>query len=368
MRAQVAVKIFGDDLGVLRQKAEEIRLAMATVSGVVDLQTEQVTLTPQVHVQIDRDQARKYGLMVGEVAEYAELAMNGRKITEVLDGSKTHQVILRLKDEARNDIEAIKQIPIDTIDRKLVPLGAVARIEEAKGPNMINRENSQRRIVVYCNVSGRDLVGTVNEIQKKIGDQVKLPTGYYVTYGGQFESQAQASRMIALLGLISFSGMFLVLYVHFRSAMFASQIMLNIPFAFIGAVLGIMLTGGTFSIATMVGFITLTGIAARNGIMMIAHYLHLMQHEGEKFDLHMIVRGTQERIIPVLMTALTASLALVPLLLGAGQPGREILHPVAVVIFCGIITSTCLDLAVTPLVFWRFGRTSVAKIIPHAVS
>jgi Cu/Ag efflux pump CusA len=162
--------------------------------------------------------------------------------------------------------------------------------------------------------------------------------------------------------------MFGVLYLHFRSTMFAAQIMLNIPFAFIGAVTGIVLTGGVFSIATMVGFITLTGIAARNGIMMIAHYLHLMEHEGEKFDLKMIVRGTQERIVPVLMTALTASLALVPLLLGAGQPGREILHPVAVVIFSGIFTSTLLDLIVTPLIFWKFGKRSVAKILPNAVN
>ena len=357
VRAQIAVKVFGDNLDILRQKAAEIEATMGSVEGVVDLQVEQVTLTPQVHVRIDRDQAAKYGLMAGEVAEYAELAMNGKRITQVLDGSKTYDVVLRLKDVARNDIEALKQIPLDTVDGKIVPLGAVTKIEEAKGPNTIN----------YSNVSGRDLVSTVTEIQKKITEQVKLPTGYYVTYGGQFESQAQASRLIILLSLISFSGMFAVLYMHFKSTMFATQIMLNIPFAFIGAVTGILLTGGTFSIATMVGFITLTGIAARNGIMMISHYLHLMEREGEKFDLKMIVRGTQERIVPVLMTALTASLALVPLLLGAGQPGREILHPVAVVIFSGIFTSTLLDLVVTPLVFWRFGRKSVGRLLPHAL-
>ncbi len=363
VRAQIAVKVFGDNLDILRQKASEIEAAMGTVQGVVDLQAEQVTLTPQVHVRIDRDQAAKYGLMVGEVAEYAELAMNGKRITQVLDGSKTYEVVLRLKDAARNDIEALKLIPLDTVDGKTVLLGSVAKIEEAKGPNTINRENSQRRIVVYSNVSGRDLVSTVKEIQKKITEQVQLPTGYYVTYGGQFESQAQASRLIALLSLLSFAGMFAVLYIHFKSTMFATQIMLNIPFAFIGAVTGILLTGGTFSIATMVGFITLTGIAARNGIMMIAHYLHLMEHEGEEFGIKMIIRGTQERIIPVLMTALTASLALVPLLLGAGQPGREILHPVAVVIFSGIFTSTLLDLIVTPLVFWRFGEKSVKRLL-----
>jgi CzcA family heavy metal efflux pump len=363
VRAQIAVKIFGDNLDILRMKAAEIESLMSGVAGVVDLQTEQVTLTPQVHVRVDREQAAKYGLMAGEVAELAELAMNGKRVTQVLEGSKSFDVVLRLKDDARNDIEALKQIPLRTVDGRGIPLGAVARIEQAKGPNTINREGSQRRIAIFSNVSGRDLVGTVDEIRKKIAEQVELPQGYFVTYGGQFESQEQASRMIVLLSLVSFSAMFGVLYAHFKSAMFAGQIMLNIPFAFIGAVLGIVLTGGTFSIATMVGFITLTGIAARNGIMMIAHYMHLMKHEGEQFNIQMIIRGTQERIIPVLMTALTASLALIPLLFGAGEPGREILHPVAVVIFSGIFTSTLLDLVITPLVFWKFAGKSVARLL-----
>jgi HME family heavy-metal exporter len=249
----------------------------------------------------------------------------------------------------------------------VLPLGVLANVEEAKGPNIINRENVRRRIVIQANVSERDLVSAVSEIQQRLGTEVKLPEGYFITYGGQFESQASASRLIAILSLFSLAGMFIVLYAHFRSVMFAVQIMLNIPMAFIGSVIGVLLMGGTLSIATMVGFITLTGIAARNGIMMISHYLHLMEHEGEKFDLKMIVRGTQERLVPVLMTALTAALALVPLVIAAGQPGREILHPVAVVIFSGIFSSTLLDFIVTPLVFWRFGRKSVAKLLPQAV-
>ena len=244
-----------------------------------------------------------------------------------------------------------------------MPLGLFAKVEEAKGPNIINRENVQRRIVVFANVSGRDLVSTVQEVQRKIGENVKLPPGFFVTYGGQFESQASASKLIAILSIFSLVGMFVVLYAHFRSAMFALQIMLNIPLAFIGAVAGVVLMGGVFSIATMVGFITLTGIAARNGIMMISHYLHLMEFEGEKFDQHMIVRGTQERLVPVLMTALTAGLALIPLVLGAGQPGREILHPVAVVIFSGLFSSTLLDFVITPLVFAKFGRRSAEKYL-----
>jgi Cu/Ag efflux pump CusA len=233
----------------------------------------------------------------------------------------------------------------------------------SEGPNQINREDVQRRIYVAANVSGRDLVGAVNELRQKIDEQVELPPGYYITYGGQFESQAAASRLIAFLSVFSLVGMFVVLYAHFKSATFAVQIMLNIPMALIGSIAGIWLMGGTMSIATLVGLITLAGIAARNGIMMISHYLHLMKEEGEKFTKEMIVRGTQERLVPVLMTALTAGLALVPLILAAGEPGREILHPVAVVIFSGIFTSTLLDFLVTPLVFWRFGRHAAERAV-----
>ncbi len=368
VRAQIAVKIFGDDLSVLRAKAEEVRATLAGIGGVVDLQVEKQVLIPQLHVRIDREDARRLGVMVGDVAEDAELALNGRRVSQVLQGQRTYDIVLRLSDQFRNDAEAIRRIPVDTVRGDVVPLGSVAKVEEAKGPNIINRENVRRRFVVSANVSGRDLVSTVSEIQRELAAKVSLPAGYFFSYGGQFESQAQASRLIALLSLCSFAAMFLVLYAHFRSGMFALQVMLNIPLAFIGAVAAVWLTGGVFSIATLVGFVTLTGIAARNGIMMIAHYLHLMRHEGEKFDRAMIVRGTQERLVPVLMTALTAALALVPLMLGAGQPGREILSPVAAVVFGGLFSSTLLDLVVTPLVFWTFGRGSVARLIPAAVA
>ncbi len=367
VRAQVAIKIFGDDLTTLRTKAEELRVLMAAIPGVVDLQVEQQVLVPQTHIRFDRDQAAKYGVMIGEVADLSELALQGKTVSQILEGQKTFDVVLRLADEARNSPEAIAAIPVDTTTGGLVPLGLLAQIEEAKGPNIIMREGVQRRIVVQANVSGRDLVAVVGDIQQAADRRLALPAGYYLTYGGQFESQANAARLIAFLSVFSVAGMFLVLYAHFRSAMFAAQIMLNIPFAFIGSVVGVWLSGGVFSIATLVGFITLTGIAARNGIMMISHYLHLMQHEGEKFDIKMIVRGTQERLVPVLMTALTAGLALVPLVLAAGQPGREILHPVAVVIFSGIFSSTLLDLIVTPLVFWKFAGKTVARLVPAAM-
>lgn len=368
VQAQIALKLFGPDLNTLRAKAEEIKAAMATVPGVVDLAVEKQVLIPQLHVNIDREQAAARGLMPGEVAEYAQMAMQGEVVGSVLVGERSHDIVMRLKDEARDSADAIKQIPIDTEDEHVIPLDLVADIEEAKGANLINRENAQRRIVIQSNSSARDLVGVVEGIKKAVDEKVKLPEGYYITYGGQFESQASASKMIGLLSILSFLGMFLVLYVHFKSINLAVQVMLAIPLAFIGAAIGIFLSGGVFSIATLVGFITLTGIAARNGIMMIAHYLHLMEHEYEKFDLKMIYRGTAERIIPVMMTALTASLALVPILMAAGQPGREIIYPVAVVIFSGLFTSTLLDLTVRPLLFWRFARKPIEKLIPQALT
>lgn len=368
VRAQIAIKLFGTDLDVLREKAEEIRQAMSEVDGVVDLSVEKQVLIPQVHVLFDRQKAASYGLLSGEAAEYAELAMQGKAVGQVLDGQRTYDIVMRLSDAARNDIEAIKQIPVDTKDGNVVPLQAIATVQDAKGPNIINRENAQRRIVIQANASDRDLVGIVQKVQAAIASKVKLPQGYYVTYGGQFESQASASRLIAILSIFSMVGMFMVLYIHFKSANLALQVMVSIPLAFIGAVIGVWLSGGVFSIATMVGFVTLTGIAARNGIMMIAHYIHLMEHEGEKFDLAMVYRGTSERIIPVLMTALTASLALIPLVIAADEPGRELLHPVAVVIFCGLFSSTLLDLTVRPLVFWKFGKKPIATLLPQAIN
>lgn len=367
VQAQIAVKLFGPDLNVLRAKAEEIKAAMGTVSGVVDLAVEKQVLIPQLHVAVDREQAAARGLMPGEVARYAQMAMQGEVAGAVLDGERSYDIVMRLKDEARDSPEAIRKIPIYTPDGHIVPLDLVAGVEEAKGANLINRENAQRRIIVQANSDTRDLTGVVEQIKSVISEKVELPAGYYIVYSGQFESQASASRMILLLSTLSFLGMFLVLYSHFKSVNLSIQVMMAIPLAFVGAAIGIWFTGGVFSIATLVGFVTLTGIATRNGILMIAHYLHLMEHEGEKFDLQMIYRGTAERIIPVMMTALTATLALIPILMSAGESGREIIYPVAVVIFSGMFTSTLLDLTVRPLMFWRFARKPVERLIPHAI-
>lgn len=356
IRAQIAVKIFGDDLDVLRAKAAEVQNLISNVEGIADLQVEQQLLIPQIHVNFDRDKARQHGVMIGEAAEHAELAMQGQTVTSIIDGNRLFDVVLRLDDEARQDKEAIGDIPFETLRGNVVPLGLFADIEDAKGPNLINRESVNRRIVVQANTQGRDVVSVVEDIQKLLNDKLELPPGYYVSYGGQFESQQQAQRNILILSVFSLLGMFLALYTHFRSTSLSLQVMLAIPLSFIGAVIGIYLTGGVFSIATMVGFVTLTGIASRNGIMMISHYLHLMKYEGESFDLKMLKRGTQERLVPVLMTALTALLALTPLVMAAGETGKEILSPVATVIFSGLFSSTLLNLIVTPLVFWQFGE------------
>lgn len=359
VRAQIAVKVFGSDLDVLRGLAGQVEGAMKTVDGVVDLQIEKQVLIPQVKVLLKRDQARKYGVKIGELAEILETAFNGRVVSEVLDGQRTFDVLVRFNQESRDGVEAIRLALVDTPVGAKVPLSTLADVVESKGPNVIGHENVQRRIVVSCNTSGRDLGSIIEEIQKKVAGQVKLPVGYFVTYGGQFESQQQATRMIAFLSLFSLAGMILVVYHHFRSPRIMAQIFVNIPLGYIGAILGVLIAGGTFSIASLVGFITLMGIIHRNTIMMISHYINLVLHEGETFDEKMVIRGSLERLVPVLMTALTAGLALVPIVLAKGEPGKEILYPVAVVILSGIVTSTLLDIIVTPTVFYNFGKPAI---------
>ncbi len=364
VRAQIAVKIFGDDLDALRAKAEEVRAVMATIDGVTDLQVEKQVLVPQLGIRIKRDEARNRGLQPGLLVERLEAALAGKVVGQVLDGQRTYDVVVRFDDASRADRSAIENVLIDTPAGR-VPLRVVAEVVETTGPNQIVRENAQRRIVVSANVGDRDLGGVVGDIQKEIAARVDM-SGFYVQYGGQFESQQSATRRIALLSVVSFLLIFLVLHSHFRDVRIVLQILLNIPLALIGAVTAIWLTDGVLSVATLVGFITLCGIASRNTIMMISHYIHLVKEEGEQFDHHMIIRGSLERLVPVLMTAFTAGLALVPLVLAAGEPGKEILYPVAVVILGGLASATLLDLVVTPVVFWKFGRPALAKALARS--
>ena len=296
----------------------------------------------------------------GDITEQLEIALNGREVSQVLEGQNAYAVVIRADSSSRATPEGIASIFLQTPSGTQVPVSEVARVvPDGRGPNQIVHENGQRRIVVQANVAGRSLGDVIGDIKDAVESGADLPTGYFITYGGQFESQQAATRLLTILGIFSVAGMFLVLYAHFRSWRIVLQILLNIPLALIGAVIAIAITDRTISVASIVGFITLTGIASRNGIMMLSHYLHLIKEEGENFSREMIIRGSLERLVPVLMTALTAGLALIPLVLAHGAPGKEILYPVAVVILGGLVSSTLLDIVVTPAVFWRFGKPAV---------
>ncbi len=359
VRAQIAIKIFGNDLAVLRSKAAEIYKTLEGTNGLVDLQIEQQVLIPQVKIQLLREEAAKYGIVLGELADSLEMALNGEVVAQVLENQRIFNVFMRFDDTSRQNLDLMKNTTLKIMpDGTRVSLDKVADVFESTGPNIINRENAQRRIVVSANSSGRDLDSLIKEVTGRINEKVKLPDGYFLHYGGQFESQQAASRLILFLGILSLIGIFLVLYGHFKSSFIAIQIMLNIPMALIGSMVAIYISDRIFSVATLVAFITLCGIASRNGIMMISHYIHLMKHENETFSREMVIRGSLERLVPVLMTTLTAILGLIPLVLAGGAPGKEILHPVAVVIVGGLISSTLLDMFLTPTVFFHFGRRS----------
>ncbi len=363
VRAQVAIKIYGNDLLALRSTAGQLQNVISGVDGVVDVQIENQVMVPQLMIRIDRNKIAQYGLQVGRVAQELETFYNGKEVSQILQRQQSFDLVVRVNDTIRSSIDQIRNTPIATSGGALIPLYQIASVDLENSINTVNHENTQRRIVVSTNVEGRDLGSTVAEMRKAVSEKMQLPEGYFVEWSGQFESQQSATRLIIMLSIFSFAGIFLVLYSHFKSWEIAVQIMLNIPLALIGSVIAVMLTGGVFSIATLVGFITLTGIASRNGIMMISHYIHLIEHEGERFSDHMIMRGSQERLVPVLMTALVAALALVPLTMEASAPGKEILYPVATVILGGLISSTLLDVIVTPVVFKRFGKRSVEKYL-----
>ncbi|MBC7420630.1 MAG: efflux RND transporter permease subunit [Bdellovibrio sp.] len=357
--AAVAIKIFGPDLTMLTEKSLELQAAIKDVEGLVDLRIEQQGLIPQVKIQVLREDAAKYGLSAGQITKLLEAAFNGETVAQMIEETKIYDVFFQFDNASRGSLEQMENTVLKVMpDGRKVLLKNVADVYETTGPNEINRENSQRRIVISGNVSGRDLGSLTEEIQKKVKEKVKFPEGYYVVYGGQFESQQAATRNILLFGLISLVGIAFVLWSHFKSKAVTAQIMATIPLAFIGGIILLFFTDRSITVASLVGFITLCGVASRNAIMMISHYLHLMKYEGEAFSKEMIIRGSQERLVPVMMTAFAASLALLPLVFAKGQPGSEVLHPVAVVIVGGLLSSTLLDIIVTPTLFYRFGRKS----------
>ncbi len=363
VKAQIAIKLYGNDLTTLRRNAASIESAIQDVPGIKDLQIEQQLDIPQLRIEIRGDQLRQYGLTRADVTEFIETAMNGRVVSEVLEGQQKFDLMVRLDESFREDINTLGRLSLNLPGGGRTMLENVADLKMGAGPNTINRENVQRRIVVQCNVSGRGLVDVVQDIKNKVRPlEQQLPSGYFVEYGGQFESQQSASRLIVVLFFISLIGMLLVLYTMFRSLNLALQVMVALPMAFIGSVAALYVTQQTLTIAAMVGFISLCGIATRNGILLINHYLHLVQYQGESFSREMIVRAGKERLAPVLMTALTSGIGLLPLAMAAGEPGKEILYPVATVIIGGLITCTLLEFLVRPALFWLVGIGAAQRV------
>ena len=353
VRSQIAIKIFGDDLDVLRSQADLLRSKLAGIEGLVDLEIEKQVLAPQIKVRIDYDKAAQYGVSTSQIMATLQGMVEGERLSQIIEGNRRFALVIKLPDSARN-LEGLADILIDTPNGK-IPLSKIASIEDGDGPNQISRDGGKRRIVLSANASKRALSDIVADIRTVISNQT-LPEGYFITLDGQFKAQEEASKVIGLLSIGSFLLMFAVLNNRYKSIRLSLMIMSNIPLAMVGAVIGLWISGQPLSIAALIGFITLAGISVRNGILKISHYLNLMQSEGESFSLAMIIRGSIERLSPVLMTALVTAFALAPLLFEAERPGTEILHPVAVVIFSGLISSTLLDTFLTPAMFWLYGK------------
>jgi CzcA family heavy metal efflux pump len=359
VRAEIALKIFGDDLDALRRIAEELRRKMAAVSGIRDLQIEKQVLIPQLEIRVDYQKAALYGVQPAAVVEQISRLSSGRVVSRVIDGYRRFDVVLRLPERMRTT-QGLGDYLVQT-PSGWIPARQIAEIRETDGPNQILRENSRRRIAVFANTVGSDAAGIAEAVQRSIAS-TQLPQGVFVSLEGNFEAQASASRQIAGLSLISLLLIFAVLYSRYRSVALTLIILGSIPFALVGSVAALWIAGLPLSVASMIGFVTLTGIATRNGILKISHYINLSLREGMPFGEALIVRGTLERLTPVLMTALSAGVALLPLMIDASSPGKEILHPVAVTIFGGLVSATALDAILTPLLFRRFGRAPLERL------
>ena len=352
-RASIAIKLFGPDLYELRRQAERIREAIEGVPGVVDLAVEQQADVPQLRIYANRRAMAKYGVTPGQLAESIDVAFAGEPVSQVREGQEAYDLIVRFDEKSRGDPERIRNALIDTPLGPKLPLFQLADVREERGPNTISRERVQRKIVISSNVAGRDIGGVVEEIQQVVEENVTLPEGYYLEYGGQFESASQATRTISLLSLLAIAIIFLILYQEFGNVRAPLLIMINLPLAFTGGVLALFLTSGELNVAALVGFIALFGIAVRNGILLVSHYYHLLA-EGKSLQ-QAIIQGSMERLSPILMTALVAGLALIPLALGGGEPGKEIQTPMAIVILGGLLTSTFLNMVVVPALFLKWG-------------
>jgi HME family heavy-metal exporter len=362
--AQIAIKVVGDDLVTLLATAEKVKIAVRDVPGVTPPVIEPIQQTAELHIRLRPDELARYGLTRGYVGQIMQTALQGEVTSQVLEGQRRFDLLIRLEQAYRTDYANLGRLRIDLPNnRGQVELGKLAEIGEGVGPNAVNRENARRRIVIRCNTHNRDLAGAVAEIQQRVKERVEMPAGYFVEYGGQFESQQRATTLILLLAAVSVVGMFVVLMVLYPSIRIVLQILNALPTAFIGGVLALVLTRQTLTVASLVGFISLGGIAVRNGILLVTHYFHLMKEEGEDFTPQMVLRGSLERLAPVLMTALTAGIGLVPLVLGGQEPGREILYPVATVILGGLVTSTFCEFLIHPGLFWRFSGKDAERLV-----
>jgi HME family heavy-metal exporter len=359
VRSQIAIKIFGDDLDVLRGQADALRAKLATIPGLTDLEIEKQVLAPQIKVAVNYAAAAQYGLPAPQILNTLQALVEGETVTQIVENGRRFALVVRLPESARS-LEGLKNIMIETPMGR-VPLSKLATIEESDGPNQISRDDGKRRIVLSANAQGRALSDVVTDIRAVV-DSSKLPEGFFITLGGQFQAQEEASRLVGLLSLVSLAMMFMVLFSRYQSVRLSLLIMANIPLALVGAVFGLWLSGQPLSIAALIGFITLAGVSVRNGILKVSHYLNLMRLEGEGFNHAMIIRGSMERLSPVLMTALVTAFALAPLLFEAERPGTEILNPVAVVIFSGLISATLLDTYLTPAMFWLFGKKDAQRL------
>lgn len=361
-KANIAIKLFGNDLNKLFQLGTQIKSAIGEIEGIADLNVEQQIERPQLQIKPKRDMLAKYGITLPEFSEFVNVALAGKVISQVNEGGKVFDLTIKADDQKRENMEAIGELIIDANNRK-IPLHYVAEILPLAGPNTISRENVQRKIVVSANVAGRDLKGVVKDIQKEIEAEISLPEGYHIEYGGQFESEQAASRVLFLTSLISILIIFLILYHEFRSLPLASIIMLNLPLAIIGGIISIRLTSGVISIPAIIGFISLFGIATRNGILLVSHYNHL--RAGGMSLRESIIQGSSDRLNPILMTALTSALALIPLAVGGDLPGNEIQSPMAQVILGGLLSSTLLNGFVIPVVYLLLNRKS-PDLITHS--
>ena len=360
VRAQIALKIFGDDLDTMRSLAGDLQTKLATIPGLVDLQLEKQVRIPQLQIRVDYDRARQYGVTPAAINSALQTLTNGTTVAQVIESNRRFDVVIRLND-AERDAQGLSNLLIAT-PSGAIPLRLLADITDSDGPNQILRENGRRRIVLLANSDGTDMTKIIRDIRSVLAE-TPLPEGYFTQLEGQFQAQEQASQLIALLALVSLSLIFLVLYTRYQSTVLALIIIGNIPLALVGSVIALWLSNSALSVASLVGFITLAGISTRNGILKISHYINLVAHEGEVFGKEMIIRGSLERLTPVLMTALVAAFALLPLMLSGGDPGKEILYPVAVVIFGGLISSTLLDTVLTPLMFYRWGEKPLQKLL-----